>query len=124
DETRLRQTRGIWPVHPMFGQLREPDTFERVERHRAELLGLLGAPDRVQRLTSVMEDCWVTRIQDWPTRSRVELYGEAAQVLCKAVCTWAGIPISTAVRLQLTRDCLQQVSDGAVGAPWGQSRKA
>src|SRR5690606_39209911 len=58
------------------------------------------------------------------TRSRVELYGEAAQVLCKAVCTWAGIPISTAVRLQLTRDCLQQVSDGAVGAPWGQSRKA
>lgn len=83
---------------------------------RQEVLASLSRPGDIDRLAKHMEEAWHIRIQGWGERRRVVVFDEAAQVLCKAVCTWCGIPMSTHERLDLVRYCLQMIEGrGSIG---------
>lgn len=62
---------------------------------RALFLRVL-APERVAALTSRVERGWVERIARWEGRGRVVLADEVGELLCEAVCAWAGVPLAAA----------------------------
>jgi fatty-acid peroxygenase len=62
-------------------------------RHRKRLLTSLLRPERIRGLADRFGDLWRDRIAGWESARRVSLYDEVGQLLCRAVCEWAGVPL-------------------------------
>ncbi|MDQ2678180.1 MAG: cytochrome P450 [Actinomycetota bacterium] len=56
-------------------------------------LELLG-PDRVRELVGAFERAWLRRLRVWSSADEVVLIDQVREVLCDAVCEWAGVPIA------------------------------
>ena len=63
-------------------------------RWRKALFLSLMAPAGLARLADLMEQEWRARILDWQGRDRVVLLEEVRAILCRAVCRWAGVPLT------------------------------
>jgi fatty-acid peroxygenase len=60
---------------------------------KAMFMSLLGPLER-QRLVGLAVAQWRAHFARWMNAPSVAVHREAEQVLCRAVCQWAGIPIS------------------------------
>jgi fatty-acid peroxygenase len=78
---------------------------------KAMFVGLLMDDDRVADLVRRVEAAWDDAEPGWSARGRIVLRDEAAQVLTRAVCGWAGIPVDDAEVPALARD-LTALVDG------------
>lgn len=68
------------------------------ERHhwrKAMFMSLVG-PEQVQRLVSLTLRHLKSRAQGWPGFIDIDFYEEMRNVLTRAVCAWAGLPLSEA----------------------------
>jgi len=65
---------------------------EAHRRRKGMLMSLLG-PDERLRLVELAQAAFRARFALWPTQDRVIVQREAEDVLCQAVCQWAGIPV-------------------------------
>lgn len=65
-------------------------------RERKAMLMSVLTPTGVQRLAQLFEDEWRARIPAWERAGRVVLYDEVGLLLTRAVCAWAGIPLTEA----------------------------
>jgi len=87
-----------------------------VHRHRKQMLLSLMTPDRIRALVSDFEETWQGRIATWAAADEVMLHNEVEQILCSAVCRWAGIPLTEAAVLQRTGEFSAMIDGaGAIG---------
>jgi fatty-acid peroxygenase len=78
-----------------------------------DLLMGAGIGDLVDRVTAA----WDAAAQRWPSRPRVVLMDEAARVLTRGVCDWAGVPVTDEEVPALARDLTTLVDGFATAAP-------
>ncbi|NED99780.1 cytochrome P450 [Phytoactinopolyspora halotolerans] len=62
-------------------------------RHRKAAFMRLMTEDRVADLVDLFERGWRDVLPRWELSDRVVLFEEAQELLCRAACTWAGIPL-------------------------------
>lgn len=63
-------------------------------RHRKAMFMQLMTPERIDELLRITGDEWQLRAREWSTRGEIVLFDEVEQLLCRAVCAWAGVPLS------------------------------
>lgn len=63
-------------------------------RHRKALFMGLMTPKRIEALAHEAHQQWRLAVQRWSRRDSVTLYPAAQQVLARAVCHWAGVPLA------------------------------
>jgi fatty-acid peroxygenase len=62
--------------------------------HRKALFMSLMGPERVRVLAELTRREWHSALERWTGRLGIILNREAEEVLCRAVCAWAGVPLS------------------------------
>jgi fatty-acid peroxygenase len=80
-------------------------------RRKKMFLSVMTA-DAIGRLCALVEEAWAAKLAVWRLRSRIELLPEAEEILCRAVCAWAGIPLGEADIAPRTREIAAAI-DGA-----------
>lgn len=73
-------------------------------RHRKRMFMSLMSPAGIQRLADTMADQWHARVEKWETMGEVVLFHEVEEILCRAVCGWAGVPLTEPEAKQRTRE--------------------
>lgn len=78
----------------------------------------LMTPGRIGQLGDLFDEAWQVAMRRWAAAPQVELYAEVREVLTRAVCRWAGVPLPEA-EVPLRTKQLSAMFDlaGAVG-PW------
>lgn len=97
-------------------------------RQRKQIFMALMTPEHMTQLIELTRQQWQAAAQQWEQRDRVILLDAAQEVLCRAVCTWAGVPLPESEVHQRTQD-LAAMIDGAGGialrywrARWGREQ--
>lgn len=127
DEQRLQRAGAIpLPVKmTLFGKGGVQELDDEAHRERKALFMSILSRPQVERLLEFTDQAWSTAIREWPHRPEVRLFDESAALLCRAVCTWAGIQLSTREHTRLTRDCLSMVDGFAsIGVRFLRARTA
>ena len=96
-------------------------------RHRKLMFMEQMTPTCIQELVDAMVDQWRSRIRRWEAFDKVVLHHEVQEMLCRAVCTWAGIPLSERSAKKRTREFTMMVEGaGSVGPRmvWGMVLRA
>ncbi|MDQ2652723.1 MAG: cytochrome P450, partial [Chloroflexota bacterium] len=83
--TTLRLLQDLGSVHQLDGD---------AHFQRKQMFLSLMRPAESQRLAAVFSEWWTARISTWETMNEVVLFDEAQTLLCRAVCDWAGLPLS------------------------------
>ncbi len=81
-------------------------------RDRKAMLMSLMTPTAVRHLGQLFADEWQARIAAWELGGPVTLHPEAASMLTRAVCAWAGVPLSAGEQDRRTAQ-LQAMIDSA-----------
>jgi fatty-acid peroxygenase len=88
---------------------------EAHRKRKAMLMSLFGPLER-QRLVGLAAAEWRTQFARWPSAPRVVVHEAAQEVLCRAVCRWAGIPVNAGEAAQRTREFASMIAGaGSVG---------
>lgn len=85
-------------------------------RRRKQMFMSLMTHERIRHLLAILEEFWQSRISAWAEMEEVVLHHEVEQLLCGAVCQWAGVPLSEAALQQRTREFSAMIDGaGAIG---------
>jgi fatty-acid peroxygenase len=85
----------------------------------------LMTPDRIDALVARAGAEWLAAADRWTGRDRVVLLDEARDVLCRAVCAWAGVPLEDGEARRRARDLAALVDGpGGVGPRTWRARLA
>lgn len=80
---------------------------DEAHRRRKQMFLSMMTPAAVQRLVDIVADRWWTQARRWAAYEDVVLYEQAQEILARAVCAWAGVPLREGEAhrraLQLTR---------------------
>ena len=96
-------------------------------RWRKKTFMSLMTPASIDRLVNAVDDRWRVCISHWEEMDEVVLHGAVQDVLCYAVCEWAGIPLAESEVKRRTREFAAMIDGaGAVGPRnwWGQYQRA
>lgn len=98
---------------------------DEAHRHRKRMLMSLMTPERIGRLSETTAGLWHTYARKWESVDEIVLYDEARELLTRAVCAWAGVPLAEAEVGRRTRE-LTALFDyaGSVGPKHWWSRLA
>jgi fatty-acid peroxygenase len=77
----------------LFGRGGVQGLDDEAHRHRKQLFMSLMTPERIRHLGELAADCWRNAVQKWAVMDRVVLYDEMRELLTRAVCDWAGVPL-------------------------------
>lgn len=117
DTTRFKRS-GAAPSFvqkTLFGKGGVQSLDGEAHRHRKHMfVHELMQPEGIRQLASHMSGQWKTYIAKWQKMHRVVLYHEVCEILCRAACAWAGVPLAEAEVEKRTRD-LSLLFDGASG---------
>lgn len=85
-------------------------------RSRKHMFLALLSDGNVRRLTETVVRRWRERVAAWGAAGRVVLHDEVEGVLCRAVCEWAGVPLTEPEAAARTREFAAMIDGaGAVG---------
>ena len=85
----------------------------------------LVTPAGIHDLADRFADRWRTAIAGWSQRDEVVPYDEAARMLCEAVCSWTGIPLTQQEIARRTDDLVALFDPLAPpGFPYWRARRA
>lgn len=94
-------------------------------RHRKQMFMSLMTPERIEYLGKLAADQWSAYGRKWESMPELALYDELPELLTRAVCEWAGIPIEES---EIGRRAAQLTAlfdyAGAVGPKHWRSRLA
>lgn len=94
-------------------------------RHRKNLFMSLMTPESRQRLLELTAEQWQIYIRFWQGLDQVTLYEQVQELLCRAVCEWAGVPLQEDEVHLRARDFASMVEAfGAVGPRHLRGRRA
>jgi fatty-acid peroxygenase len=100
---------GKGAVHTLDGQ--------QHRTRKAMFVSLLMDGDRIAPLVDSATAAWDTAVPGWVGRGEVVLFDEAAAVLTRAVCDWAGVPLTDDEVPSVARDLTAMVDGFATGGP-------
>jgi fatty-acid peroxygenase len=119
DEERFER-RGAVPrrvVTSLFGKGGVQGLDGDSHRQRKSLfLSVLSAP-ALEQLVRVTSSQWRQALSRWQARERVVLFDEAAELLTRSVCQWAGVPLAENEVAERARDFLLMVDAFGGGGP-------
>ncbi|MCP3029155.1 cytochrome P450 [Halobacillus sp. A5] len=93
--------------------------------HRKLLFMSLMTPERMSSLYDLTSQQWKLKAGSWKPEDEIVLFEEAKDVLCRAVCQWAGIPLEEdEVKERAEQLWLMIDAFGAVGTRHRKGRKA
>jgi fatty-acid peroxygenase len=81
-------------------------------RWRKRMFMSLMSPEGIRRLNEGADDCWRAGLGRWEGAHEVVLLGEVEEILCRAACAWAGVPLAESEAEQRTREFAAMI-DGA-----------
>lgn len=118
DEHRFTR-RGATPGRiqaTLFGRGGVQGLDGEAHRHRKQLFLALMTPERIGQLGELTADAWRAAAREWAAMDRVVLDDEVRDILTRAVCAWAGVPLAQPEVERRTRE-LTALFDaaGAVG---------
>jgi fatty-acid peroxygenase len=90
------------------------------EAHRtrkALFVSLLMDDDRIDALVDASTAAWDAAVPGWAHRGEVVLSDEAAEVITRAVCDWAGVPLAEDEVSSAARDLTAMVDGFATAGP-------
>lgn len=94
-------------------------------RHRKAMFLSLMTHEGIRRLAELAEEQWRAYAARWETSDRVVLHGQVREILCRAVCAWAGVPLGESEVERRTHDLGELIdSPAAVGPKHWQGRLA
>ena len=82
-------------------------------RVRKALMMRLQSPEQRARLVEIVEAEWRAQFWRWARTRQVVLIQEAQAVLCRAACSWAGVPLHSADDMVLRTAEFSAMIDGA-----------
>lgn len=88
------------------------------ERHRVRkrMFMALMTPEEIDRLVALMRRQWSAALDRWPRQERIVLLEEAQQMICRAVCAWAEVPLDGADVARRSEELTAMIEGaGAVG---------
>ncbi|MDA0633540.1 cytochrome P450 [Nonomuraea sp. MCN248] len=120
DERHVRRHDAL--PEPVKGTLLGKDTVHSLDgpAHRARkglFLSVLADPDSIGRLVRHVGDAWDETVATWPGRSPVVLFDEAAEIIARGVCRWAGVPVAEAGVKAVAADMVAMVDGFATLGP-------
>lgn len=105
------------------GGVRAPDGAAHGQR--IEMLMSLVTTERIYALTSFVANCWQQCSNRWQQLPAVILQDQAREVLCRAACMWAGVPLrEEEVRQRAADFCAMTDALGALGSRHHSGEKA
>jgi fatty-acid peroxygenase len=141
-ETRLMLTRVVCMVGEEAAEVfYEPDRFTRkgalpqttlrllqdqgsvavlddeTHRHRKRMFMSLMNPASRERLADAVGIRWRERLVEWEAMGEVVLHDEAREILCSAVCGWAGVPLAESEVEQRTREFAAMIEGAGTFGP-------
>lgn len=88
----------------LFGRGGVQGLDDEAHLHRKRMFMSLMTPERVSQLADIADDWWWIYIRKWASMERVLLYPEVQEILCRAVCAWAGVPLDESDVRRRTRE--------------------
>jgi fatty-acid peroxygenase len=119
DEDHVRRS-GALPepvVSTLFGHGAVHELDGEAHRVRKAMFVDLLTGTGVEALVDRVTAAWDDAVPGWAGRRQVVLLDEAAQVLTRGVCDWAGVPLTDEEVPALARDLAALVDGFATGAP-------
>ncbi len=113
----------------LLGQRSIMTTDDDIHRRRKEMFMSLMGPDSIQRLVDEMERQWQAAIPKWEQMNQVVLFDASQEILFRAVCAWAGVPLNEGDVQRRTRHFAAMIDAfGSVGprnlrGRWGRQRE-
>lgn len=127
-DTERFQREGVAPTRvqkTLFGTGGVQGMDGDAHRWRKQMFMAMMTPGRIQQLADLTAEQWRAYIGKWETMDRVVLFDEAQEILCRAICTWAGVPLQETEVKQRTADIAAMIAGtGAVGPRHWQARAA
>lgn len=77
----------------LFGRGGVQGLDDEAHRHRKQMFMVLMTPERIQHLGELSAEQWRIHARNWESMDRVVLYDEVQEILTRAVCAWAGVPL-------------------------------
>ncbi|WP_028784365.1 cytochrome P450 [Thalassobacillus devorans] len=109
----------------LFGENAIQGMDGEAHEHRKQLFMSLMTEKQLQRLSEITTEEWHSKLPAWKTAEKVVLFQEAKEVLCRAACRWAGVPLDDTEVKERADDFWDMVDAfGAVGPRHWQGRKA
>ena len=100
-----------------FGSVQRLDGDAHLQRKR--LFRTLLAPDASAALVDEFRRQWRERAREWVRMPQLVLQQEAELVLCRAVCSWAGVPLDAAQSQRRAGEFAAMIDGaGSAGARW------
>lgn len=94
-------------------------------RHRKQAFMSLMTAANIGKLTDELDHVWQHQIAKWQNREQVEFFYEANELLCRAACTWAGVPLQENEVGERTQGFMSLInSGGAIGPKHWRGRHA
>lgn len=93
--------------------------------HRKAMFMQLMGGDSVARLGSILQDRWDEAAARWAGVGTISLYPEMQEILCRAVCAWADVPLPRGDVARRTQELTSLFDDaGATGLRHFRARLA
>lgn len=109
----------------LFGEGGVQMLDDEAHRHRKSMFMTIVAPDRVRELAEIAERLWHGAAARWSEAGSVVLFPAAQELLCRAACAWAGVPLAeTDVRRRADQFGALVDSFGGVGPRHWRGRVA
>lgn len=92
-------------------------------RYRKAMFMAMMSPEQIHRLEDLVDDEWRSHLPSWQARDEITLLKEARDILCRAACRCAGIPINDAEVAQRTRELAAMIDNAGTAGPrnwWAQ----
>jgi fatty-acid peroxygenase len=89
----------------LFGEGGVQGLDDDSHRHRKQMFMSLMTDDRIGSLADLTGQWWRTYATKWASsKDQVVLYYQTQEILCRAVCAWAGVPLAESDVTRRTRE--------------------
>ena len=122
------QRQGAMPqrvIKTLLGQGGVQGLDGEAHRRRKQMFMSLMTPEGIQDIAALTAEHWCAAIMTWENRDTVVFFEAVNDILCRASCQWAGVPLPESHVQQLTKDLVAMVeAPAALGLRHWQGRLA
>ncbi|MFZ4452528.1 cytochrome P450 [Salibacterium aidingense] len=109
----------------LFGQNGVQGMDGEDHKHRKRMFLSLMTPDRLQELNNITLAHWERKAKTWEDLSQIVLFDEAEEIMARAACEWAGVPLSENEVKQRTKEFSDMIDAfGGTGSRYKRGKKA
>jgi len=119
-DTERFQRKGAAPMrvkNTLFGWGGIQGLDGETHRSRKQMFMSLMTPKAIRRLVDLTAAQWSKAIGKWENMGRVVLFDEVNEILSRAVCTWAGVPLEESQVGLRTNDFVKLIESPAAVGP-------